>query len=164
MSWMLAAVCQPRFLATRSAARCARRWMLRSLLMFPFSSRRLTTAWRWGMPLSDSRCSHTVDLLPARLVFGDSKQPFLSFISRRSNSATKSSHSCLQSSAEKWRVCSFAGLISIWMRLFFIRGRHKESSLTEFHIPNGSMPGGRKLSQIWKILSGCFLFADTPVM
>ena len=42
------AVFQPRFTATRSAARCARRWMLWSLLMFPFSSKRQIAAWRWG--------------------------------------------------------------------------------------------------------------------
>ncbi len=162
LSCMHMAVIQPLCLATFSAARCARRWMAWSLLMFPSSSTRQTMAWRCGMPLLDSSCSHTLDLLCDMFVRAETVLPSLSRISWLSKAAAKSFHSCRQSSTVKFSVCSIAGLISIRMTLFFMLGWFMVANFISVHIPVASMPCGMKLSQIRVILSGCFLFLDSP--
>ncbi len=130
--------------------------------MFPRSSTRLTMTCRCGMPLLDSSCSHTEDLLPDTLVLPDTTFPSLSRIVCPSNAAAKSSHSCFQSSIVKSPVCSMAGLISIRMTLFFMLGWFMAANFISVQIPVASMPCGMKLSHIRVIFSGCFLFFDSP--
>lgn len=162
LSWMRMAVVQPLCLATFSAARCARRWMAWSLLMFPSSSTRQTMAWRCGMPLFDSSCSHTLDLLCDMFVRAETTLPSLSQISCSSKAAAKSYHSCRQSSNVKSSVCSIAGLISMRMTLFLMLGWFMVANFISVQIPVASMSCGMKLSQMRVILSGCFLFLDSP--
>ena len=162
VSCMCRAVVQPLCRAILSAARCARRWMAWSLLMFPCPSTRLTTAWRCGMPLSDSSCSHTVDLLPEMLVFDETDSPYMPIISWLSKASAKSRHSCRQSSRVKFPVCSIAGLISMRITLFLMFGRFIVANFISVHIPVASIPCGMKLSQTRVIFSGCFLFLDSP--
>ena len=133
-----------------------------SLLIFPFSSTRLTMAWRCGMPLLDSSCSHMEDLLPDMFVCAETTLPSLSRISCMSKAAAKSFHSSCQSSNVKFSVCSIAGLISIRIALFLMFGWFIVANFISVQIPDASIPCGMKLSQIRVILSGCFLFLDSP--
>ena len=156
------AVVQPLCRATFSAARCARRWMAWSLLMFPSSSTRLTMACRCGMPLLDSSCSHTEDLLPDTFVLSETVLPSLSRITCSSKATAKSFQSCFQSLTVKFLVCSIAGLISMRMTLFLIFGWFIVANFISVQIPVASKPCGMKLSHIRVIFSGCFLFLDSP--
>ena len=140
------AVVQPRFFATRSAARWARRWMLWSLLILPSSSIRQTAAWRCGTPPSDSLCSQTVYLLLARLVWQERTFPSLPVNTCLSNSAAKSCQSLCQSSMSKKRVCSAEGLSSILITEFLTGLKRDKVSCMEFHIPIASGWEGNRLS------------------
>ena len=88
--------------------------------------------------------------------------PSLSRISWLSKASAKSFHSCCQSSEVKFSVCSIARLISMRMTLFFMFGWFIVANFISVQIPVASMPCGMKLSQMRVILSGCFLFLDSP--
>lgn len=100
------------------------------------------------MPLLDSSCNQTLDLLPDTLVRGETTLPSLSRISCSSKAAAKSYHSCRQSSKVKSSVCSIAGLISMRMTLFLMFAWFMVANFISVHIPVASMPCGMKLSQV----------------
>lgn len=135
-----AAVCQPRFKATPSAVRCARRWILWSFVRASVSVNPAHGGKKMG---------HTFLVKPhRRLAVGNIGHagygaPFLSLVSTASNSRTKSFLRLRQSSGMKSLVYSAARLVSIRITFFRIMALFIVACFIAFQMPSASRSGNR---------------------